>query len=208
MDTATVAKFNMIEQQLRPWEVLDRNVLSAIDQLDRENFVPEIYKGLAYADCQIPLDNASSMFPPIVEGRLLQSLLIDTDDDILEIGTGSGYVTACLAMLGKRVLSLDIDTVCQQSAATIFKTMRLDNIELEQLDVFTCQYDEAFNAIAVTGSVSSVPENLKTALKVGGRLFVIVGESPAMQAMLITRASTNEWITESLFETDLPALII
>jgi protein-L-isoaspartate(D-aspartate) O-methyltransferase len=208
MNTAPVAKFNMIEQQLRPWEVLDGNVLSVIDQLDREDFVPEMYKGLAYADCQIPLDNASSMFPPIVEGRLLQSLLIDTDDDILEIGTGSGYITACLAMLGKRVLTLDIDPVSQQTAAIIFENKRLDNIELEQLDVFKCQYDQAFNAIAVTGSVSSTPENLKTALRVGGRLFVIVGESPAMQALLITRASTSEWITESLFETDLPALII
>ena len=208
MNTAPVAKFNMIEQQLRPWEVLDGNVLSVIDQLDREDFVPEMYKGLAYADCQIPLANASSMFPPIVEGRLLQSLLIDTDDDILEIGTGSGYITACLAMLGKRVLTLDIDPVSQQTAAIIFENKRLDNIELEQLDVFKCHYDQAFNAIAVTGSVSSTPENLKTALRVGGRLFVIVGESPAMQALLITRASTSEWITESLFETDLPALII
>jgi protein-L-isoaspartate(D-aspartate) O-methyltransferase len=111
-------------------------------------------------------------------------------------------------MLGKRVLTLDIDPVSQQTAAIIFENKRLDNIELEQLDVFKCQYDQAFNAIAVTGSVSSTPENLKTALRVGGRLFVIVGESPAMQALLITRASTSEWITESLFETDLPALII
>jgi len=208
MNTVSVAKFNMIEQQLRPWEVLDRNVLSVIGQLDREDFVPEIYKGLAYADCQIPLTNAATMFPPIVEGRMLQALLIDTDDHILEIGTGSGYITACLATLGKRVLSLDIDTTSQQTAAAILQSKSLNNVEFEIKNAFECNYIKAFNVIAVTGSVKSIPENLKKALIVGGRLFVIVGESPAMQALLITRASTNEWITESLFETDLPALMI
>ncbi|MFT5549914.1 MAG: protein-L-isoaspartate(D-aspartate) O-methyltransferase [Candidatus Azotimanducaceae bacterium] len=208
MNTVSVAKFNMIEQQLRPWEVLDRNVLSVIGQLDREDFVPEIYKGLAYADCQIPLANAATMFPPIVEGRMLQALLINADDHILEIGTGSGYITACLATLGKRVLSLDIDTASQQTAAAILQSKLLNNVEFETKNAFECNYNKAFNVIAVTGSVKSIPENLKKALIVGGRLFVIVGESPAMQALLITRASTKEWITESLFETDLPALMI
>lgn len=208
MNTASVAKFNMIEQQLRPWEVLDGKVLSVINQLDRADFVPDMYKGLAYADCQIPLANATSMFPPTIEGRMLQALLINSDDRILEIGTGSGYITACLATLGKQVLSLDIDATCQQAAAKIIESQSLNNIEFEQGNAFESQYDQAFDVIAVTGSVSVVPENLKQALTVGGRLFVIVGESPAMQAMLITRASSSEWITESLFETVLPALTI
>ena len=208
MNTASVAKFNMIEQQLRPWEVLDGNVLSVLDKLNREDFVPDMYKGLAYADCQIPLPNAASMFPPTVEGRMLQALLITKDDRILEVGTGSGYITACLSTLGKQVLSLDIDPTSQQTAAAILKSLSLDNVEFEQASAFDCSYDQDFDAIAVTGSVTVVPDNLKQALTVGGRLFVIVGESPAMQALLITRVSNNEWTTESLFETDLPALSI
>lgn len=208
MNTIPTAKFNMIEQQLRPWEVLDVNVLSVIGQLDREDFVPDIYKSLAYADCQIPLINTVTMFPPTVEGRMLQALLIEADDKILEIGTGSGYITACLATLGKQVLSLDIDSTSQQAATEILKSQSLNNIELKQANAFECDYDQAFDVIAVTGSVALVPDNLKQALVIGGRLFVIVGESPAMQALLMTRASASEWTTESLFETDLPGLTI
>ena len=208
MNTAPSAKFNMIEQQLRPWEVLDGNVLSAIDQINREDFVPDLYKGLSYADCQIPLSETAAMFPPTVEGRLLQALLICPEDSILEIGTGSGYITACLATLGKQVLSLDIDSDSQQTVAGVLAQLSIDNVSLEHANAFEYTYDQAFNVIAVTGSVTGVPENLKQALYVGGRLFIIVGESPAMQALLITRVSNNEWTTESLFETDLPALIL
>jgi protein-L-isoaspartate(D-aspartate) O-methyltransferase len=207
MNTAPAAKFNMIEQQLRPWEVLDGKVLSAINQINREDFVPDRYKGLSYADCQIPLSKAAAMFPPTVEGRLLQALLINPEDHILEIGTGSGYITACLATLGKQVLSLDIDSDTQQTAAAVLEKLSINNVSLEHSNAFECTYEQAFNVIAVTGSVTSVPDNLKQALSLCGRLFIIVGESPAMQALLITRVSNNEWTTESLFETDLPALI-
>jgi protein-L-isoaspartate(D-aspartate) O-methyltransferase len=208
MNNAPAAKFNMIEQQLRPWEVLDGKVLSAIDQINREDFVPEQYKGLAYADCQIPLSGTAAMFPPTVEGRLLQALLIDPEDHILEIGTGSGYITACLATLGKQVLSLEIDANSQQAAAAVLAQLSIDNVILEHANAFQVTYDQAYNVIAVTGSVTNVPESLKQALCVGGRLFIIVGESPAMQALLITRVSSNEWTTESLFETNLPTLAI
>ncbi|MFT5599194.1 MAG: protein-L-isoaspartate(D-aspartate) O-methyltransferase [Urechidicola sp.] len=208
MNTATAAKFNMIEQQLRPWEVLDRNVLSAIDQINREDFVPERYKGLSYADCQIPLSETTAMFPPTVEGRLLQALLVNPQDSILEVGTGSGYVTACLATLGKQVLSLDIDSDSQQTAAAVFERLSIDNVSLKNANAFEYANNQAFNVIAVTGSVTHVPDNLKQALAVGGRLFIIAGKSPAMQALLITRVSNNEWTTESLFETDLPALTL
>lgn len=207
MITAPAAKFNMIEQQLRTWEVLDRNVLSAIDQINREDFVPDQYKGLSYADCQIPLSKSVAMFPPRVEGRLLQALLINPEDSILEIGTGSGYITACLATLGKQVLSLEIDFDSQQKAAMVLEKLSIDNVSLKHADAFEYTYDQKFNVIAVTGSVSVVPDNIKQALSVGGRLFIIVGESPAMEALLITRVSDKEWTTESLFETDLPALI-
>jgi protein-L-isoaspartate(D-aspartate) O-methyltransferase len=207
MITAPAAKFNMIEQQLRTWEVLDRNVLSAIDQINREDFVPDQYKGLSYADCQIPLSKSVAMFPPRVEGRLLQALLIHPEDSILEIGTGSGYITACLATLGKQVLSLEIDSDSQLTAAAILEKLSINNVSLKHANAFEYDNDQAFNVIAVTGSVTHVPNNLKQALAVNGRLFIIVGESPAMEALLITRVSDKEWTTESLFETDLPALI-
>ena len=208
MNTAEVAKFNMIEQQIRPWEVLDGQVLSVINEVNREDFVPERYRGLAYADCRIPLGEGSFMFPPAVEGRMLQALLIEPDDQILEIGTGSGYITACLATLGQQVLSLEISAEVQSSARQSLDKCGLENITLEVTNVFERQLDQAFDVIAVTGSVKSVPEKLKQALTIGGRMFVIVGQSPVMQALLITRANANEWISQSLFETDLPALIV
>jgi len=205
---AEVARFNMIEQQMRPWEVLDRQVLAVINKIDRQDFVPEVYRGLAYADCQIPISPNTSMLPPTIEGRMLQSLLIGADDNILEIGSGSGYIGACLASLGGQVHSLDPDTGVQDQARKNTAAYEIGNIEYLQANAFESDYDQAFDVIAVTGSVRVVPENLKQALKIGGRMFIIVGQSPAMQALLITRAGDTEWNTQSLFETDIPALII
>jgi protein-L-isoaspartate(D-aspartate) O-methyltransferase len=203
---AEVAKFNMIEQQMRPWEVLDGQVLKVINEIDRQDFVPERYRGLAYADCQIPISANVSMLPPTIEGRMLQALLISDTDKILEIGSGCGYLSACLARLGKEVRSLDIDSEVQQQARKNIEAYAIENIEFEQASPFESKYDAVFDVIAVSGSVNVVPENLKQALRIGGRMFVIVGQSPAMQALLITRASDNEWTRQSLFETDVPAL--
>jgi protein-L-isoaspartate(D-aspartate) O-methyltransferase len=203
---AEVAKFNMIEQQIRPWEVLDSQVLAVINEVDRRDFIQDKYKGLAYADCQIPIGTGATMLPPIIEGRMLQSLLIEADDSILEIGSGCGFITACLAKLGRQVLSLDINEEALSLARQNTDHYGLENIEFEAVNVFDCKYDQAFDVIAVGGSVRKVPENLKQALIIGGRLFIIVGQSPVMQALLITRVSGNEWTTQSLFETDLPAL--
>jgi len=205
-NSAEVAKFNMIQQQIRPWEVLDSQVLTVIGEIDRQDFVPDCYKGLAYADCQIPVCAGTTMFPPTVEGRMLQALLIEPDDKILEIGSGSGYITACLAKLGKQVLSLDINPEPLDLARQNVANHGLTNIEFEEVNAFNCKYDQEFDVIAVDGSVQKVPENLKQALSIGGRMFIIVGQSPVMQALLITRAGSNEWSTQSLFETDLPAL--
>ena len=205
-NTAKVAKFNMIEQQLRPWEILDRQVLDAINEIDRQDFVQDSYKGLAYADCQVPVCAGASMLPPTVEGRMLQSLLIEADDKILEVGSGCGYITACLAKLGKQVLSLDINQEALDLARQNIGKYELTNIEFDRANVFDCNFDQTFDVIAVGGSVKKVPESLKQALGVGGRMFIVVGQSPVMQALLVTRASSNEWTTQSLFETDLPAL--
>jgi protein-L-isoaspartate(D-aspartate) O-methyltransferase len=204
---AEVARFNMIEQQMRPWEVLDGQVLAVVNEIDRQDFVPEQYRGLAYADCRIPLSSQVSMLPPTIEGRMLQSLLIRADDEILQIGSGCGYLGACLARLGAKVLSLDPDTEIQDRARKNTDNREIDNIEYQQANAFASEYDKAFDVIAVTGSVRSVPANLELALKIGGRMFIIVGQSPAMQALLITRAGENEWTRQSLFETDIPALV-
>jgi protein-L-isoaspartate(D-aspartate) O-methyltransferase len=205
-NTPQIAKFNMIEQQLRPWEVLDIQVLAVIDEIDRQDFVQESYKGLAYADCRVPVCAGSAMLPPTIEGRMLQSLLIESDDNILEIGSGCGYITACLAKLGGQVLSLDINHEALNLARQNIANYEIANIEFEDANGLDCKYDQAFEVIAVGGSVSKVPENLKQALSIGGRMFIIAGQSPVMQALLITRVGSNEWTTQSLFETDLPAL--
>jgi len=206
MNTAAVAKYNMIEQQIRPWEVLDSQVLGVLNEIDRADFVQDDYKGLAYADCQIPLANQARMFPPVIEGRMLQALLIDENDSILEIGAGSGYISACLATLGKRLLSLDIDADNLAFAQKNTAQAGLTNIEFKQTNGLETDFDELYDVIAVNGSVRVIPENLKQALNPGGRMFVIQGQSPVMQALLITRTGDAEWVQQSLFETDLPAL--
>ena len=207
MTTASVAKFNMIEQQIRTWEVLDYRVLTTLGKIDRVDFVREPYKGLAYADCQIPVAEGVRMFPPILEGRMLQALLIENDDLVLEIGSGSGFVSACLAQLAQRVTSIDIDAEVISFARQNLLAYAFDNIEFEQGDALQLERDQTYDVIAVTASLAVVPENLKQALKIGGRMFVIVGNSPAMQALLISRAGESEWNTQSLFETDMPRLV-
>jgi len=204
---AEVARNNMIKQQIRPWEVLDGQVLAVISEIDRQDFVPEHYRGLAYADCQIPLSSRVSMLPPTIEGRMLQSLLISDNDNILEIGSGSGYIGACLASLGGQVHSLDLNAETQDQAKKNTQAYDISNIEYVQANAFESDYVAEFDVIAVTGSVHAIPQNLKQALKIGGRMFIIVGQSPAMQALLVTRAGDNEWNTQSLFETDIPALL-
>jgi len=206
MNNTEIAKFNMIEQQIRPWEVLDHQVLSTLNLVNREDFVREAYKGLAYADCQIPVGNGVSMLPPTIEGRMLQALLINPEDRVLEVGSGGGYVTACLANLAQRVTSIDPSAEIIDFARTNVTNSGQDNVEFQQLGLAQIDFAASFDAIAVTGSLQSVPLNLKLALKPGGRMFIVVGRSPVMQALLITRVGESEWTTESLFETDLPRL--
>jgi protein-L-isoaspartate(D-aspartate) O-methyltransferase len=201
------AKFNMIAQQIRPCEVLDDHVLEVMDSIDRVNFVNEIHKGLAYADCQIPVCKGSSMLNPIIEGRMLQALTIAESDEVLEIGTGSGYLTACLARLANKVDSVD----CNQTASAIAQK-NIDPYGFKNVRITTCAAgihspDQDYDVIAVTGAVGNIPDKLKQALKIGGRLFLVTGNLPIMQALLITRIGTSEWQTESLFETVIPPLI-
>ena len=202
------ARLNMIEQQIRPWEVLDQTVLDLLQLVHREDFVPEEFRQLALADITIPLANEQVMMTPKLEARLLQALDIQTSDKILEVGTGSGYLTALLAKLGSQVESIDIFEDFTNSAKKVLATYDLDNTLLETHDFFQDrEAGKVYDVVVITGSMPSMDSSLNELLTVGGRLFVIVGESPVMEARLIRRVSEAEWQEESLFETELPPLV-
>jgi len=202
------ARYNMIEQQIRPWDVLDHRVLGLIADLPRDEFVPKTYLGLAYADINIPLDHGQVMMAPKVEARLVQALNIQGSDTILEIGCGSGYVTALLARSGKQVHSVDIYPDFVEGAGRKLASHGIDNVTLETGDAANGWNDhDPYNVIAVTGSMPILPDALRRALKLGGRLFVITGNTPVMAARLITRTAEQEWIEKTLFETVLPPLV-
>lgn len=202
------ARFNMVEQQIRPWEVLDGRVLSLLETLRREDFVPVRYRKLAFADVAVPLDDGQVMMRPKIEARLLQALDLKEDETVLEIGTGSGFMTACLAALSKRVVSVEIHESLHREATARLADTKVANAELFVGDVMRgWQPEQAHDVVVVTGSVPEVPEAFLGWVNPGGRMFVISGESPAMEAKLITRQDVSEWTVESLFETDLPPLV-
>ncbi|NOZ55126.1 MAG: protein-L-isoaspartate O-methyltransferase [Gammaproteobacteria bacterium] len=202
------ARFNMIEQQIRPADVLDPVVLDTIAIVPREEFVPAAYRQLAFSDTNIPLPSGQVMMNPIQEGRLLQALNIGKEDNILEIGTGTGYLTALLAKLGKQVISVEIDENLSKTAREKLSQHNVDNVILEVGDAtIGWQKHAPYDVIAITGALASMNDNLKQQLRVGGRLFAIVGTDPAMSALLITRVAEQQWSEENLFETVLPPLI-
>lgn len=202
------ARFNMIEQQIRPWEVLDSHVLEVMASVPREDFVPEAFRNLAFADMEIPLGHGQRMMPPKLEGRMLQALALQPGDRVLEAGTGSGYITACMARLAHSVASVELFPALSESAAGKLATHGITNVTLRVADIFADPVaDKSYDAIAITGSMPIPDERFEHGLKVGGRLFVIVGESPVMEAMLVTRVGESDWRREVLLETEIPALI-
>ncbi len=201
------ARFNMIEQQVRPWDVLDARVLATLARVRREDFVLPRVRKLAFADTELPINDTQVMMKPVVEGRLLQALLVAPTDSVLEVGTGSGFVTACLADLARDVTSVEIDGALARKARQRIGAAGHANVEVREADAlanFVPQ--QTFDAIAVTGAVFQVPSAWREWLSPGGRLFVIRGESPAMEALLVTR-DAHGFREESLFETDLPYLV-
>lgn len=201
------ARRNMVENQVRPSEVLDARVLSVLTELPRESFVLPAYHALAYADLALPIAHGETMLKPIVEGRILQALDVQPNEEVLEIGTGSGYLTACLAKLGKRVVSVDRHADFVETARARLRSVGLENIELEHADALR-DFDpgRTFDAIAVTGAVAEVPQRFRDWLKVGGRMFVVAGVEPAMRALLLRRDADGAFGEERLFETDLAYL--
>jgi len=200
------ARFNMIEQQIRPWEVLDQRVLDTLTHLPREDFVPERYRHIAFGDVAIPIGHDQVMLKPNVEGRILQALTLQPTDQVLEIGTGSGYLTACLAQLAHHIVSVDIIPDFTEAARLKLKSRRIANVALHTGDARQGWGERRYNAIAVTGSVAQVDDIWRQSLSLGGRLFIVAGSSPVMEALLITRVGEREWTQESLFETELPPL--
>ena len=201
------ARFNMIEQQIRPWEVLDQTILDLFARLPREEFVPTSYCNLAFADINIPLAHGECMLQPKLDARILQALNAKPHETALEIGTGSGYFTALLASQTRHVYSVDIHADFIADARAKLNTHQIHNVTLEQGDAAQ-GWDRyrPYDVIALTGSVPVLVDTLKNMLTIGGRLCAIVGESPVMQVRLITRLGNNEWRSENLFETDVPAL--
>jgi protein-L-isoaspartate(D-aspartate) O-methyltransferase len=202
-----VARTQMLGQQLRAWEVLDDRVLRAFAETPRENFVPADYRDLAFADAEIPLGQGQSMLAPKVEGRILQALQVEPIDEVLVVGTGSGYLTACLARLAKRVTSVDIFPEFVAAAEPKIAACGIRNVELKVADAFDLSYRARFDAIAITGSVLEIDQHFSGMLRPQGRLFVVVGREPAMEAQLITLQPDGTTTTDSLFETVLAPLI-
>ena len=216
------ARFNMIEQQVRTWDVLDPKVLQLLHDVPRENFVPQAYQGLSFADLEIPLSNQNhsneiksaensdagqTMLSPKLEGRILQALNIQKTDHVLHIGTGSGYFTALLASFAKHVCSIEIDAELSATAAYKLSQHHFHNVSLELADGIAGMPSQApFDVIVLTGSSPAEPPNLRAQLAIGGRLFIVLGHAPAMQATLIRRVSETAYKEDVLFETCVPEL--
>ncbi|RPE75768.1 protein-L-isoaspartate O-methyltransferase family protein [Vulcaniibacterium tengchongense] len=208
MNTMDYAKARelMVEQQVRPWDVLDPRVLDTLATLPREAFVPEPHRALAYADLALPLGHGEQTMKPVVEGRALQALAVDPTDDVLEIGTGSGFLTACLGRLAREVVSLELHADLAERARAALAAQGIGNAQVVVGDAFAWTPTRRFGAILVGGAVDTIPQRFLDWLQPGGRMFVVHGRSPAMEAVLV-RNDVNGTRIESLFETDLPYLV-
>lgn len=201
------ARFNMVEQQIRPWDVLNAEVLDLLKKLKREQFVPAEQRPLAFMDVDIPLGHDAKMWQPKLEARALQALNLRNSDRVLEIGTGSGYLTALLSSLAAHVTSVEIVKELSETAARTLAAHHIDNVTLEVGDAANGWGTALYDAIVLTGSVPLQPAALLRNLKVGGRLFAVIGDAPAMEACLITRSSPDTYDSTALFETNVAPLL-
>ncbi len=200
------ARHQMVEQQVRCWDVNNASILGLLSALPRDAFVPRRFTHLAYADVEIPLPCGQHMLTPLVEGRLLQSLDISPSDVVLEVGSGSGFLTTCLCKLGATVVSVDVHSDLIAMAQGNLDNAGVGNVSLHQMDATRNLPPGEYDVVAVTASMPRFDERFAEALKIGGRLFCVVGEAPVMEARRVTRQSADSWTTESLFETQLAPL--
>lgn len=197
----------MIEQQVRAWDVLDERVLDVLRRVPRDRFVPVEHRYLAFADVEIPLPHGQHMLRPNLVGRLLQALELTGTERVLEIGSGSGFVTACLAALSASVLSLELFPELADLARTNLAAHRIGDAQIVTADAMQADFNARFDAIAVTASLPLYDERFQQRLDIGGRLFVVVGEPPVMEARLVRRSAEDGWSSESLFETVIDPLM-
>jgi protein-L-isoaspartate(D-aspartate) O-methyltransferase len=201
------ARRQMIDQQVRAWTILDAPVLETLAAIERERFVPPGYESLAFADMEIPLGHGQAMMTPTIEGRVLQALELGGSENVLEIGTGSGFLTACLASLAHSVTSIDLHTDFVQRAGTTLADCGIEDVSLLTMDGTQELPQGKFDVIVVTGSLAALDQRYIDALQPDGRLFVVVGEPPVMEARLIRRTGDHDWESETLFETTLSPLV-
>jgi protein-L-isoaspartate(D-aspartate) O-methyltransferase len=201
------ARRQMIEQQVRAWEVLDLKVLEALERVPREEFVPATYRELAFADTSVPIGHGQTMLPPKVEGRILQALDLQPGDHVLEVGTGTGFFAACIGQLARSVRTVDIHADFVTAAAAAWRRVGAHNATADVYDAMLLAERDTYDAIALTAALPVYDARFERALKVGGRLFVTVGTGPLLEARRVTRVGADEWLRESLFETSMPPLI-
>ncbi|MEW5770582.1 MAG: protein-L-isoaspartate O-methyltransferase [Pseudomonadota bacterium] len=202
------ARFNMVEQQIRPWEVLDPKVLDLLFKVKREDYVPPVYQSLAFVDMEIPLGHGEGMWAPRVEARALQALQVQGNERVLEIGTGSGYMTALLAAQAATVVTVELHADLKEEAERKFNAHGLANVQTRKGDgARDWDGDGQFDVIVLTGSTPILPDAFLKRLNPGGRLFAIVGEAPVMSARLVTCVSSGAYRTDSLFETVVKPLV-
>jgi len=202
------SRYNMVEQQIRPWDVLDQDVLDLLFKLRREDFVPEAHRALAFVDMEIPLGHGQTMWTPKLEARVIQELAIRPTDRVLEIGTGSGYLTALLAARAAEVVSVEIVPEFAAAATQKLHAHGISNVQLHTGDA-ACDWADAagFDVIVLTGSTPLLSDAFRRRLNVGGRLFAIVGEAPVMQAQLVTSTAPGAFRSVTLFETCVAPLV-
>ena len=202
------ARFNMIEQQIRPWDVVDAGVLSLLSIVRREDFVPLAHKALAFVDMEIPLGHGQCMLAPRVEARMLQDAALVGGENVLEIGAGSGFMAAMLAHRARRVISLEIIPELAQMARANLQKSGIHNVEVREFDGSKGAPTESpFDVILLSGSVAQVPQNLLQHLKMGGRLITVVGEEPMMRATVVTRSGEASFTTQQPWDTVAPRLV-
>jgi protein-L-isoaspartate(D-aspartate) O-methyltransferase len=201
------ARRQMIDQQVRTWSVLDPRVLDALGAVPRERFVPEVYRGVAFADTPIPIGHGQHMLAPALEGRILQALAPVRGERALEIGTGSGFFAACLAHLTGSVDSIEIHADLAAGASRTINDLGISRVTVETGDALAREFDAAYEVVTVTGALPAPERRLERALVVGGRMFVVVGTTRAMEARLVTRTGEDSWLSEALFETRVDPLI-
>ena len=202
------ARRQMIEQQVRTAAVLDPRVLDALAAVPREAFVPVEYRGVAFADAPIPIGHGQYMLPPMIEGRMLQALAPMRGERVLDIGTGSGFFAASLAWLTGSVDSIEIHADLAAGAARAIAAQGISRVSIETGDALAREYAAAYEVVAVTGSLPAPEPRLERALVVGGRMFVVIGSPPIMEARLVTRTGEDSWLSEALFETRIEPLVL